>query len=602
MNKRALYISYGVLFIVFWILYFKVIFYKPFIYDDPELILENTVLQQKKWKEMFMQGFLGNYMPVFMIFITLLYHIKGNIMFIHLASLLLHLLNGGLLVYIFKKLKASDWVTFLSIAFFLLHPVQTESTCWASEARTTLGNFFLLAALAVSGGEAFGLRQLVFSNALFLLALLSKPTGVIYPLLFFFVRMGKPSRWLYPNVVATLIVSLAFSVFTYFIQKEQGFVQESKYLPYAYRIPHAFFIYARYAWNTFLPFWLSILYPYSKYLKWMLLGGAALMLMIPYAWWKIRTFNPVAFLLLSLSAVVMLPVLQVVTFGQVPIADRYAYLFVPFFTGAVFTLTEKYLNDLVKYGLLVGWIILLSVLAWQRIHLWSDSLLILQDGDKKYPRSHIIYSSLGVEYMRRNLDELAEKYLTEAVNIAPLSPDLRYNLALYYIKKNRAESARNLLEYSIRNLAFHRKTYVLMAEFYNQDGKYEKALDLVSRSLKANPNQPRAWYVTGNALSGLNRLDESIRAYQKAIELMPTVPDFHFRLGIVLCKKKEYEQGIISMNRAISLNGSVGEFYYWRGEALKAIGKDPCPDYLKGAALRYPPAENLIRSGLCNRN
>jgi tetratricopeptide (TPR) repeat protein len=204
--------------------------------------------------------------------------------------------------------------------------------------------------------------------------------------------------------------------------------------------------------------------------------------------------------------------------------------------------------------------------------------------------------------MRRNLDELGEKYLTEAVKIAPLSPDLRYNLALYYIKKNRAEAARKLLEYSVRNLAFHRKTYVLMAEFYNQEGEYEKALELVTRSLKAQVNQPRAWYVMGNALSGLSRLDESVRAYQKAIELLPTIPDFHFRLGIVLCKKKEYDQGIIYMNRAISLNGDVGEYYYWKGEALKAIGKDPCSDYLKAAALRYPPAENLIRSGHCNRN
>ncbi|MCX8081132.1 MAG: hypothetical protein N3F09_07855, partial [Bacteroidia bacterium] len=513
MRNGVFYVGYGVLLILFVVLYYKVLFYKPFIYDDPELILENSILQQKKWKEMFTQGYLGNYMPFFMVYITCLYHLGQSIFYIHFVSLLLHLINAVLLYYIFKNLRISDQAVFLSILFFLIHPIQTEATCWASEARTILGNFFLLLAMLPLSRQELSFRQMVLSDIFFVFSLLSKPTGVIYPLIFFFMRMNRPTRGFYANLIMTFFISAAFSVFTYFIQKEQGFVQESKYLPYAYRIPHAFFIYARYAWNTLFPFWLSILYPYSKHLKWMLLAGAGLMFVIPYVWWKLRNKNPNAFLMISLSAVVLLPVLQIVTFGQVPIADRYVYLFVPFFVAGISSSLEKHISERLWRGMVAFWSILLTVLTYNRIHLWSDSLLILQDADAKYPQSHIIYTSLGVEYMRRDMDELAEQYLNKAVRIAPLSPDLRYNLALYYIKKNQGQKAYQILSFSASKLAFHKKTFVLLAEFENLNGNYPKAISLVERSLKANPNQARGWFVLGNALSGMNRPEEAVKAY-----------------------------------------------------------------------------------------
>lgn len=103
----------------------------------------------------------------------------------HAISLLVHVLNALLVFGLLRRLVRNDLAAFAGAALFALHPVQVEAVAWVSGLTDLMGAFFSLLALGAflryreTGHRAqFGLATLWF-----VLALLSKPSAVILPLL-----------------------------------------------------------------------------------------------------------------------------------------------------------------------------------------------------------------------------------------------------------------------------------------------------------------------------------------------------------------------------------------------------------------------------------
>ena len=109
----------------------------------------------------------------------------------HLANLAVHALNALLVFTLLRKLVANDWACCAGALLFGLHPVQVEPVAWVTGMKDLLGGLFALVALwgylthamrrREGGGAAAGRAHYVVATVAFALALLSKPSAVVLP-------------------------------------------------------------------------------------------------------------------------------------------------------------------------------------------------------------------------------------------------------------------------------------------------------------------------------------------------------------------------------------------------------------------------------------
>lgn len=122
---------------------------------------------------------------------------EGNPVGFHLADLLLHALNSlAVFVLVRQLLPGASRVAFFTALLFAVHPVHTESVTWMSSRKDVLSGFFVLFGLVVAGapvrrrnegrdpeGELPGWGRMAFVLGCFAMAVLSKSTAIVFPLL-----------------------------------------------------------------------------------------------------------------------------------------------------------------------------------------------------------------------------------------------------------------------------------------------------------------------------------------------------------------------------------------------------------------------------------
>ncbi len=119
----------------------------------------------------------------------------------HAVSLLVHVLNVLLVFGLLRRLVKNEWAASAGAALFALHPLQVEAVAWVSGLTDLLGAFFSLLALSAflrfrEAGQGMGQwKWYALATVWFALALLSKPSAVVLPLLALILDcwiMGRP--------------------------------------------------------------------------------------------------------------------------------------------------------------------------------------------------------------------------------------------------------------------------------------------------------------------------------------------------------------------------------------------------------------------------
>jgi tetratricopeptide (TPR) repeat protein len=185
----------------------------PFVFDDFSTIQSNSSVQfgdslaripSNLWfRTLLYMTFAGNYA------------VGGqNVWGYHLVNLLLHLLNGVLIYFLAKEifsrastLLPANVLAFFASAFFLVHPVQTESVTYISSRSELLSTFFYILAVLLfvrARPEKIGFSFSLIIAAILALALGVKETTISLPAAllvhdFVFISNGEIrrvlSRW-----------------------------------------------------------------------------------------------------------------------------------------------------------------------------------------------------------------------------------------------------------------------------------------------------------------------------------------------------------------------------------------------------------------------
>ena len=154
-------------------------------WDDPAYVLNNDLI--KSWSPGNLAGVATetvtrNYAPVTIFSLLIDHTLWGmNPCGYHATNVLLHIINGLLVLLLVRQLTGNTFVAWITAALFLVHPVQIETVAWISSRKGLLSATFILAALLVRLKPDVQPRNDMWYVIWLAAALLSKALAVVVP-------------------------------------------------------------------------------------------------------------------------------------------------------------------------------------------------------------------------------------------------------------------------------------------------------------------------------------------------------------------------------------------------------------------------------------
>jgi len=344
---------------------------------------------------------------------------------------------------------------------FALHPLQVEAVAWVSGLKDVLSGTLALVSLLLflcsdmEREHQFPLR-FVSSLLCMALAVLSKPSAVILPLLGFTLALTtvqhtkRPRRmlmrWATRAGVGLLVVAIPGVVITF---QEQPIPPGTFVAPFWARPFVALDAVAFYLYKTVWPMALTSAYgrspqavletSASAYGTWLLPVAVALGLL----WWYRRTGSPAAWgsvIALLFFCLALVPVLGLIPFGyqlHSTVADRYAYLSM---LGPAMILSVVVASTVSVPRLRVvmagSAVLLLSLgtVTYHQAATWHDTLALATQMLRVSPGNGMSESTAGEAWLAAGDFERAATHLQRAVEVGPPSSVPFYSFELGLVK------------------------------------------------------------------------------------------------------------------------------------------------------------------------
>jgi protein O-mannosyl-transferase len=470
----------------------------------------------------------------------------------HLANLLLHALNAGLVFVLLQRMTGASWRSLLVAALFALHPLRVESVAWVTERKDVLSGFFGLLALMAYARyvEVRSLKskvQSLKSVVRGLSPIFHPPSSIFYLLSLFFLALGlmsKPMLVTWPFVMLLLdywplgrmqngqtsetqhasrntllrlvwekvpffVLAVLEGVVTFAVQKHAGVLAAGENLPLGARSGNALISYGRYLEKMFWPRDLVVLYPHPGHwpLATLLLAGGVMVGISVLVWAQRRRFP---FLLVGWLwyCGTLVPVSQLIQTGGHAMADRWTYLpslgvLIQVVWGAC-ELTRRWRYQALTFSMIGGTAIVLCLaLTRCQIGYWMDSEALFRHALGVTVNNDAAHNGLGVALVKKGQIDEAIRQFQESIHLNPDHADVHYNLgtALY------------------------------------QQGRSGEAISQFQEAIRLKPDHATAHNNLGTALGLIGQTEEAIRQFQEALRLMPDYADARKNLDVLLATR-----------------------------------------------------------------
>jgi tetratricopeptide (TPR) repeat protein len=538
----------------------------------------------------------------------------------HLFNLLLHLLNVTLVFLILRLVISHKVAACAGTTIFALHPVQVESVAWASEMKGLLGAFFSLISLyyyllhtqqdlailnrkAALGPQPSPPRRkrsyLFVASIAFLLALLSKPSAVIVPLLAAFFdlwTMRRGWRIVFLTLAPWLLVSLCWVWLTSKMQPVDSHVTQAM-APWWTRFliaGDALYFYAR---HFLIPTPLGIDYGRTPDKVLQTPQQAFIGLFIVTLWFTLLGFfywpqkllrhekektnsnffsrhQTVFALAPGLWMAALLPVLGLFPFAFQSIstvADRYLYLallgpslcYAYFFERTLHTTLRPFI-----LGVTLLMIVVLGYNSMRQIHVWRDSTTLYQNAIAVNPLSSLALTNLAIVKARQGQRQESLKLLQKALHTNPGYPDAHYALGYDFLNQQQLKQAQRQFERVITLRPAHEQAHYHLGVLLARQGKNSEAQQHFTAAIQAKPDFAEAHNNLGMALARQSRLTQAIAHWQISLQLRPNYPSAHYNLGLARLNQGLQEEAVEHFQNALR----HGEYPPAR-RALEAINR-----------------------------
>jgi len=458
------------------------------------------------------------------------------------GNVVLHAINGILLLLILYWTTGRLWPAAGVGALFALHPLHVESVAWISERKDVLSTlFWLLTTLAYIGYVRTN-RWLWYGAAFafFALGLMSKPMLVTLPFVLLLmdywplnrIEKLKANQAKRPVLekIPFFLLTVVSSVITFSVQRAGGAVSEVASVSLGARLLNAVNAYGIYLYKTIAPFELAVLYPHHG--ENISLTSVALSIMALVALtgvfiyvMKRRRYAGVGWLWYLGTLV---PVIGLVQVGSQAYADRYTYvpligIFIIIAYG-VADIAAKWNapRSVVSVG---SGIVLLGFagLTYNQVGHWKNEITLFRHAIAVTENNVIAHTNLGHALNREGRYREAADSFVRAVEIKSDHPGALMGMG------------NTLLRF----------------------GKVDEAISFLERAASNDPDRADIRLNLGNALLNARRPDEAEKQYRAAIALDPYDAKAYNALAVVLISRGDREAAIRNFQRAIQLDPTL---------------------------------------------
>lgn len=453
----------------------------------------------------------------------------------HAANLLVHWLNACLVFEILRRLRIGDWAAAIGALVFAIHPMQTEPVAWATGMKDLLSGMFALLTIwryivALQSQGKSRTRNYWLASGFFVLALLSKPSTVVVPIMagaidrVIYRRAWRDiAKWLSPWFAA----SIAFTIIASRVQAMEPNVGGP---PWA-RPLIALYALAFYLGKLVLPIGTRMDYGHNPQilladpdhyylLYWVWIFPVILGLII----WRSRKQILITAGLIFLAGV--LPVLGLVPFAYeyyTVVADRYVY------------------PSMLGVALAVGWLLDRYGIRW--VNIAAVGVIVVFGGLSFVSASHWVDTDHLYSYTLNG---------THAIHYLIVG-DYQADLAKPYYR--RAEEA------------FAAQNFVLAHDLQAQGNAYvEHAIDDYRTAIKMEPIQTQSYDRLAKILVQFNRFSEAIEVINQWKLVEPNVEaaaqeppgQLDGMLGELYLRNGQFPQSIDALKRSVAENPGLG--------------------------------------------
>ncbi len=543
-------------------------------WDDGLLIYENPFIRGftlQNLKSIFTSYDPELYIPLTFLSYQIDYAISGtHPAFYHFHSLLLHILNGILVVWVLDLLTKNRWIAVVTGLLFLVHPINTEAVAWASGRKDLLSGMFFLLSLGMyvvywdRMHQSSLLRELrptrkmrkiyVLSIVLFALGLLSKVTVITLPavlLLIDWYRGRRFDRALWIEKIPYIILAILFGVIAYF--GKTGVIDSSTTPEKLMIAPFSIVFYLQ---KLFVPTALAVIYPFTGVVKLL-----SMRILIPIAVCvalfasgllslkKTKTiFFCLAFFIITVS-----PSLLNFSKGDFLYfaSDRYVYLpsigILLLFAKTIWIVRIR--HRWFSAGIICAILLTFAVLAYLQGRVWKDSESLFTNNVRYYPEAHSAHNNLGNIYRSKgNLEDAIDEY-TIALSLSE--------------EFGRGSSARYGKSKILTNLAAAQRA----------NGNASLALETIQRALEIDPENPHVFLQRGISEAARGNISAAEEDYQKAIALDPGFTSAKINLGSLFVQSGRVQDAVDILESAIEQNPYYPQAYYNLAFAYKGVGR-----------------------------
>ena len=536
-------------------------------YDDTAYVTENREVLRGMEADSILWAFTashaGNWHPM-----TWLSHMLDCQLFgtnasgHHLTSLLIHVANSMLLLWVLRRMTGALWPSAFVAFAFALHPIHVESVAWVAERKDVLSALFWMLTMAayVRYTRRRSVASYLLVSAAFALGLMAKPMLVTLPfvlLLIDYWPLGRSqtrcieegslptmpnakanrrrrrlpnarangqtppntiqgSSWLrlLMEKVPMAALAMASCIVTFIVQHKAGAVASRGIMPVVLRMANIPISYMHYILKLIWPTGLAVLYPHPET---MLFSAEAivcfilLLLITALLIYLAVRHNFVAGIIGWLWYLgTLVPVIGLVQVGEQAMADRYTYIpSIGIFIIVAFAAARLAGRSPALRVVLAGAIVIIP-LVWvaatraQVLH-WRDSIALC---------SRAIAVTKDNAVMHNNLANV-------------LRDDGKVHEAIGHYQK--ALEIRPLYVRALSNLG----------AALNQQGKSAEAMEYHLKALKINPSDADTHCNMATALHLQGDLVESMKHYRLALQADPDYSKACNNLAWILATAEE---------------------------------------------------------------
>jgi protein O-mannosyl-transferase len=451
-----------------------------------------------------------------------------SLKFSHFANIIYHLIASCVLfVFLqsfFIEKQAAFWLTLL----FIIHPALVQAIAWVPGRNDSLLSIFsLLSCLSLIHFIQYENKKYLFRNiAFFGVALLTKETAVILPLLFILIiiyfqkktnKIFKQKRIL---IVSWIILCLCFFAVRKLI------LGTSVGLPFLYVIQHFFMnipAFILYTGKMLLPFGLST-FPILKDAT-LVYGLISIAILIIAFYYSKNTDYFKVFLGACWMIIFLIPaVIPTTNAYETSFLEHRMYLPMIGFllliseTDAIKRINFQKANARI---LLACTAILFFCLSLKHSSDYKNEFNYFQSAVKANPHSSFALRGLGTSYLAESKYEMAKDCYLKSLNLNPGLSDVRNNLGRIYMNLNLNEKAKDLFMEEMGLFPKSAMPYYNLALLALNNNKLDTAEILIKKSIEYDPNYIEARHDLAVIKSYKGNYEEAINIYIKILEQDP---------------------------------------------------------------------------------